>query len=1387
MRKRAQRRIRPIAEEPKTIAKQKKPIVEKNNFRFKKNWWTAIALIGIFFMLLFLNTYFNATSEVTINPDGEGFNKFYLSGPDPYYNLRLIKETFETGQYPYFFDKDPLLNYPLGASGGRAPLFNMMALGFSRLLTPFIDEVEAIGYSMQFIPALFGALMVFVVFFIGKELFNEKAGLFGAFFIAIIPIHLGSGHGSAYGLFDHDSFNLLMFFLTFLFLIKAIKEKDSTKSILYAILGGVPLAGLSMTWVEAQYLYVIIAIYAVVQMLFDIFTNKIEFKVFRTTSLLLFSGYLISAPVISFRPDGFATNITLYICLIVAIFGLIYYLFGRLKIPWTISFPTIMVIGGAGLGLIYFARELSQQFSFLSPLQKLTTVIFGTGIYGKKVSMTIAEAGTYQISQTVMSFGPALYWIGWGGLVYLIYHYYKNRLKREYLFIIILFITNIWLAGIAGRFLNDMVPVIVVLSGWIIWLFVEWIDYKQMLRNIRSAGGGLHGIRRGVKFLHIFGIIFLALIVILPNAFIAFDAAIPSVPKQKDDGTYTSLKAYMFGDENFRGAFGLGIVKEKYWQDAFEWLSEQDTDIEDPNKRPGFISWWDYGFYASALGGHPTVADNFQDGIPVAANFHTSISEKDAVSVWIVRLLEGEKKKNDGKLTDATQQVLIKHLGEVNKIKVEQWILNPMTSPSYEKPIGAEYDEETSRDYTVGQQYPENAAYQDIVELFNSSLTEEQITWLYHDIQESTDWSIRYYGVEGYDKQIFNIFSFLSDKSLLLINGIADDFVELLYEGYSIDPATGDKAPGSETTWNAEEVLSWNKDERKLNVVTNTQTRQKDLYFDTMFYRTYIGPSQGESGNKREFDYQIPCVNMKHFYAEFFSDLSLYPYYDTGKAAVVIAKYYEGAILNGKITFMGEPIASRVIVQKNVTYYGNYSAAIDHDINDTSEDGNFSVIAGAGARLQILRNYAENIQPFIIKNLTFDGEMGSEFAPITEDDAMRKGTNYERYLNISIQPGFLQSYIYNDVDNDGEYDKSVDSAIPEAFIEIYDISNPESPKTRTTNKDGFFSVNDLMPGYYYIRAIKDGYALNEQLINVFENNNYYNFSEFEHSKIKGKVYFENESNTISDATVLLIYKRLDITGEPEDQFLVNQTITDANGKYEFIDLVPGEYEIQVGKEIIYRYLEEFTLNENETLFKNLSVEYTPVRTSGAARYNGFGINNIEIIFEPSLSVENNSAEERQNVTTQEGGAYLIDMPPGTYDVIVQEKEGQILVYSFKDILELQVGQGAYSYNLSLTKHSTNLSGFTKYNGINAPNVTDIRFTPDNSVENNSAIYSVSVDSDETGYYTIELSPGFYNVTVDYEFTENGQNYSYIFKSKLEITEEPLLITSDIDMIREERD
>jgi len=1426
MRKRAQQKSKTYIEQPKHVIQKSKPRDEKSSSVIKKNWWIAISIIGIFFLVLLFNTYFNLTTEVSINSEENGLARYYLSGPDPYYNMRLVQGTYDTGRYPYYSEYDPMLDYPTGARGGRAPLFNMLALGFSRLLTPFMNEIDAIGYSMQFIPALFGALLIFPVYFIGKELFNKKAALIGILFIAIIPIHLGSGHGSAYALFDHDSFNLLLFFLTFLFLIKGIKEKNSTKSILYAILGGVPLAALSMTWVEARYLYVVIAIYVIVQMLIDIFTDKIELRVFRTSSIILFTGYLVSLPVL-YTKNGFDISIPLFLSVAITAFGTIYYLFGRKKIPWTLSLPTIFSLGAVALIFLYFIEPLEKSFRILRPLGKLSEVIFGSGIYGKKVSMTIAEANTYEISHTVMSFGPSIYWIAWAGFIFLIYSYYKTKDRRDYLFIIVLFIVNIWLAATAGRFLNDNVPLVALLSGWIIWVFIDWIDYKKMIRNIRSAGGGIHGIRRGMKFLHIFGIIFLVFIVIIPSVFVAFDAAIPNSAKQKEDGSWTTLKEYMFGEEH-KGAFGLGVGKERYWGDAFGWLDEQDADIKEPTQRPGFISWWDYGFYAVALGGHPTVADNFQDGIPPAANFHTALGEKEGVIVLCIRLLEGVL--NDYRdITENINNILINRTGESNAEKIVKWMKNSYESPSYGAPIGVEYDEENSKDYTVGQQYPANAYYHDIVELLTNDsvdpetnetigLTDEEITWLYHDLQDESGYSIRYYGVEGYDRQIFNIFGFLSDKSILLINGIADDFVELIYTGYTVDQ-NGNKI--SDNTWTAKEIMDMSIEERRYVVVTGNSKNFKDDYFETMFYKTYIGPPKElEDGTKTEFDWQIPCENMKHFYTEYISDLSEYPYYNTGRASVVIAKYYEGAIINGTVYFGDTPLSipSQLAAQKEVSYTKDYSVSIKHDSNLFDENmenpGEFQIIAGAGSNIAILRNLeldnpSYNIQPFVLKEINFTGPDGTNLAPISEDDAMRRpGSNYIRSLNITIDSANVSGFIFDDINKDGLYNGSIDEPIKDANVLFYEVLEfdtseiqnnrlvPIAESTplrefRTSDESGYYNISGLMPGYYAVNTYLDNILIGQDIIDLYSGNNNYNLTKPEESTIDGVVYYDNNDNDRFDLNDEKIDGALvelhHFSSYTNSDILIDSMTTGSDATYSFTDILPGQYTIKAFDLPDYEAEETVAIYENETKSFNISMQFSPVTTSGTTKYEGSPVGDITIEFEPDESIENNTAEAT-SISSDENGFYEVDLKPGYYNIIVEEMDDQTLVYSYSGSKEIIKGSETETHDILLTKHSVTISGYTSYQGTHIDNITFIEFEPDVSVVNNSALFGSIANSDENGSYKIELMPGIYEVILDYPFSEGGQNYTYTFDGALSLENEDIISgkTYNIAMTRTRR-
>ena len=53
MRKRAQLKSKPVVEEPKHVAVQSKPKEEKKISLPKRKYWVALALIAIFFMVLF--------------------------------------------------------------------------------------------------------------------------------------------------------------------------------------------------------------------------------------------------------------------------------------------------------------------------------------------------------------------------------------------------------------------------------------------------------------------------------------------------------------------------------------------------------------------------------------------------------------------------------------------------------------------------------------------------------------------------------------------------------------------------------------------------------------------------------------------------------------------------------------------------------------------------------------------------------------------------------------------------------------------------------------------------------------------------------------------------------------------------------------------------------------------------------------------------------------------------------------------------------------------------------------------------------------------------------------------------------------------------------------
>jgi len=940
---------------------QSKQVTTKKAFTFKKKkqYWIALALVGVFFIVLFMNSYFNYTSGIAHNENGKTLGtRFYYAGPDPYYNMRLCEETLEKGYYPYLSpsDGDPLLNYPAGLYGGaRPPLFNMIAVGATHLVSGItgMDQLEALGWCMLFLPAIYGALLVFPVYGIGKELFNSKVGIISAMFVSIIPAHISSGHGSSFSLFDHDSFLLLLFTCAFLFVIKAFKEKNRIKSLCFASLAGIFVGAIQLTWAAAQVIVLMILVYAIVQFVLDVIRHKLELRHPLIITTILGTGFFVSLPLDIVKEN--IMNFPIYAFLVSILILVLYIVLKKINMPWIISLPSIVGLGIVGLSILYAINK--GIIATRGPLFTLSNVIFGEGVYGTKVSLTIGEAHTFPLSQTVMMIGPALYWIGLLGFLLFCFRTFKGKWSSYNLFFIVIFCIQFWFTSTAGRFLNDLIPAICIFAGFLTFTLIQKINYKEMIRNIKSVGG-LHGVRRGVKVKHILGGFFVVGLVLLPNTFLALDAATP--PETDTE---------VFG-EDFVGTYGTSLGQQYYWADACYWLSQQDTEIKDPADRPGILTWWDYGFYLASMSEHPTVADNFQNGIQCAANFHTSQTEEESVAILIIRLAEGVKRPGGltGSMPDKVREVFSKYLpvyitqndtNNTTSLNIIDIIEDPTNNaPSTGKLISPEYGNKELR-ITAW-----NAMYHDAVNIITSRLDDEEITQLYMEMMEVTGYSIRYYGIETRDMTtIFGVFPFLADKSTHGYVTVEDDWYVTKYK---------DKY-GNEFTLEEVKNMSHSEyEERQPSAVT----RNKETYYNSMAFETFYG----YNNNNEIPDNRIPTYMLRHWVPVYISSY------------ISIAKYYEGAKLNGNVKV-------GTTDYNGVTVFVLDGNGIPHDY-DTVIDGEFNVILPAG-EISLSFYIGENYLG-IRKNL---GE-------ITEAEATRK-TFFNETVNISVEPASVNVSVTN--------------------------------------------------------------------------------------------------------------------------------------------------------------------------------------------------------------------------------------------------------------------------------------------------------------------------------------------------------------------------------------
>ena len=678
--------------------------------KFWSAYWYGITVGLALFTGLLVRVVWNVLPFM----NATGTHEWDLTGgSDPWYMLRTVEYIIAEHNH-FIIDMDR--SYPLGAINPRPPLFSWsLALG-GMLLAPLlgVPTSEAVWWSVGALPAIYGALCVLPIAGIGNRFFGRATGAVAAWLIALMPGHVGH---STFALADHDAFAILFLTLGFYFWLKAVQSAGDDKlvdnaswspaylikgvkatfdrrpaAIANAVLSGVAFSTVALGWKGFVYGLGIVFLAFFLQIVINQFRRK--------DSMALYVTALTMMLVTFFLPLPFYAHMQLGLIWDASGFQPMFYIVGfTFAAGWVaVSFrdkPWLLVLvsGGTLAGIILGTLWVVQFLGIYNGWD----VLFTGGYYlsKNKIFDTIAEAQAPSRAMLFASFGPIVAIAALFAGVIALWQGLRRRDSSRLVLALWILVAGV-MAWRAGRFIFNATPPVAVMGAWAFVITWKWAGGTDFAKSWKRLGIGSPKARfksttkTARKYPGVVAVLMIFMLVGAQHATYGLDSGIPSgnsKAKDIDSNIYNltpnilraedPLFGWSFLDSTpynppshcrgaskasscwYMGAFGPGF-NGQYWNDGYQWLEQQDQDVPFGQK-PAFVSWWDYGFQALAQGDHPTVADNFQSGIPAAGNMLLAEGDDDLLSLYTMTLSEGDLRYNDGEWTRDFSRSLNKH------------------------------------------------------------------------------------------------------------------------------------------------------------------------------------------------------------------------------------------------------------------------------------------------------------------------------------------------------------------------------------------------------------------------------------------------------------------------------------------------------------------------------------------------------------------------------------------------------------------------------------------------------------------------------------------------------------------------------------------------------
>lgn len=550
-----------------------------------------------------------------------------IAGPDAWYNLRLVEVLMNSGAY---INYEPMTLYPTGQTIVWGPLFTYISALFA-ILAGAASRIAIID-AVSWVPAVLGALMIPVMFFLGKKLGDWKTGLIAALFVAVIGGQFFSR--SLYGHFDHHIAETLfstLFCMCYCMALVHTRDKKiewkefSTLKIplLFGIFAGISylLGLLTMTTIIIFGLFA--AVLTLIQFIID-YKSEHSTKYLIVLNTLTFGIAAIGLLIYGIK-DGLSLydySLGLFLLQILVIIGT-FVLYGlaklndRLKKPW--YFYLIELATAIIVLCVVLAAALPDVFNMI------IGNIIGQFSVSSGGGETIQEMQHWSMDGAVKSFGWSLL-LAVGGAVVLLIDLIKRKSPAA-LFVLIwtlgIFILTIGHVRWEYYFAANIALLAAVFVSWAIPFAAA--DVKKLAALIKSKTGAKKEIedepakKKGKNTKRAAAhkaaaakpdslkLVVLAVVLLLGCVFVGCATA---------DAVYLS------------SVYGKGGGTAPYWIDACEWLEENtpETDVDYytiydkntftyPETAYGVVSWWDFGHYITTISKRIPVANPFQAGV----------------------------------------------------------------------------------------------------------------------------------------------------------------------------------------------------------------------------------------------------------------------------------------------------------------------------------------------------------------------------------------------------------------------------------------------------------------------------------------------------------------------------------------------------------------------------------------------------------------------------------------------------------------------------------------------------------------------------------------------------------------------------------------------------